>query len=362
MPPTVHQEVTDLGLGAKTTIDLCASVYVDAREEVSEISGGQSPHTGYGYSGSDAGTISARNDALQTAVTDAQSQLDSARASNEEAMRAALESLSVSLRTRLQTPTSNTSSSGPFDQLGDFAEAASRIMAELREQEIRVQDLRNAAQEIQGAAATAAIAARDSRFDSLFGQRGLTGAAVSGAWNFEERVTESGLSIVEELATPLMPMVFKNASDYFPRGTELYALESAITTLGLGTLTPRQRNWDFCFHALCQHIEVYALAHCAGASDLENFALHAFHMLLKVLDFYINLEDANALATFAAVIETVFEMTVSGPLRELVTRLAAWRHRKLLAMSCYTNLVANGGDFAVQLALNLERRRIGNML
>lgn len=103
------------------------------------------------------------------------------------------------------------------------------------------------------------------------------------------------------------------------------------------------------------HAKVYCFAHQYLISKLENLALQRLTQLLLVCDiptspFFLRLADAIRL-----VYDSTPKMKLNDPARELLSQYVALKYTTL-SEDCLDILIAEGGDFMVDVSHKLGRR------
>ena len=286
-----------------------------------------------------------QNHTLQTSASNLENELNSMKAYNESAISATLETLSrfsLSASANVSEP-----SKASNDHQVQFAESSAIILAKLREQQKGVQALCDCAEQVKKFLATAQMETREAGFASLLVQRKKP----------EQNRPDKKIRLshytktLQELQLKPQQTEYKSASNRSLPNNQLTEFESYINSWTLSRST--KADFD---SALLQHVRVYALAQYTETPDLEDYALLAIHVVLKVVEEWITTHNFNASLSLVAFIEAVYELTPSGRLRVLAAQVAAWRHRRLLLCLEYTDMLSSGGDFVFDLALTLGQR------
>ena len=291
------------------------------------------------------------------------------KTNNETALSAALESISNSSFTRSHTPVLPGEAPSNHDQnlkhqLANLARRTTLSLAALREQQKNLTEIRIRANEAKKAAEKAELEAKSARFAWMFAHPTTAKTpTASGTKDRDEQRTLHAARIAREISKPLPPdpFLFSTASDVGLHGKQLSKLQTQLSIMRLepvvstpGKWAPRRDSIDREL-PLLQHVNVYGLAQSLGVSGLEEFAVHAIHIVLDVVNYCVFIGEAIAMRNVVCLIKAVYENTAAGSLRESVARFAALKHRKLLGCLEYTELLESGGVFVVDLAVNLER-------
>lgn len=116
---------------------------------------------------------------------------------------------------------------------------------------------------------------------------------------------------------------------------------------------------DIDFEApMLRHASVYVLAEYTQIPDLQRYAFRALQVALGKIQSLP--ENAIGARNFVALTQYVFENIdrPQEPLREMLTRYAAWNHVNLLPIDEYKWLLDAGGDFVTSLSANLAKRLV----